>query len=57
MKRERQKVLSIRITGAGEAMILALQVALTDKLGRPFTKTDVIEAALTLLAKREKIAK
>jgi hypothetical protein len=55
MKVKRQKTLSFKVTEAAEAMLLGLQVALTAKLSRPVSKTDVVEEALLLLAKREKV--
>ncbi len=57
MKRERQSVLSIRVTSEANAKLLGLQAALIVKLGRKVTMTDVIERAIDLLAKREKVGK
>lgn len=55
IRRQRQKTLSFKVTDAAEAMLIAIQVAMTGRLARPVTKTDVVEAALMLLAKSEKI--
>jgi hypothetical protein len=55
MRRMRQKTLNLKITDQADAIIGALQLALTAKMRRPVTKTDVIEFALNVLAAREKV--
>ncbi len=56
MRRTRQKTLSLKITDDAESILLKLRLLLTAQRGEPVTKTDVIEAALFLLAKREKLS-
>ena len=52
--RKRQKTLSFKISDDADSSLSWIQLAMSNKLGRVVTRTDVIEEALLLLAKREK---
>lgn len=53
--KERMKVLSFKITPKVEEILNALQLQLGMKAGKAPTMTDVVEAAIICLAKKEKI--
>ncbi len=48
-------VLSIRVKPEIAALVMALRMKMTARLGDIATKTDVIESAIRLLAKKEKV--
>ena len=52
----RQRTLSFKITQAIEDVLNRIRLKMSQKANRNVTKTDVIEAAIKELAKKEKVA-
>jgi hypothetical protein len=55
MRPKRQKTLSFKITEEIEMVLLKVRLRLSERLDKDLSKTDVIEEAIRVLAKKEKV--
>lgn len=52
---QRQKTLSFKVTQSVDEALATIRLQMSQKRKKVITKTDVIEEAIRLLAKREKV--